>query len=210
MVTPLRLYLALLAAFALERGAELALSRRNARRTLARGGVEVGRRHYPAMVALHALLLTACAAEALLAPRPPPAAALAAVAGAVLAQALRWWAIASLGERWSTRVVVLPGAAPVTSGPYRFLRHPNYLAVALEVACLPLAYGSWRTALGFSAANAWLLAVRIAAEERALGPAWSAAFAGRGRLVPRIATAASPSSSRGEGRGGGGEPWEVS
>jgi len=107
-----------------------------------------------------------------------------ALLGALGAQALRWWAVASLGDRWSTRVVVLPGAAPVTRGPYRWLRHPNYLAVILEVACLPLTYGAWRTALAFSAANAALLGVRIRAEERALGAGWAEAFRDLPRLVP--------------------------
>lgn len=184
MVISLRLYLALLAGVALERGAELWLSERNARRALGRGAAEHGRGHYPAMVAVHTAFLLACAGEALASPRPPPTAALLALAGALLAQALRWWAVASLGERWSTRVVVLPGARPVTGGPYRWLRHPNYLAVVVEVACLPLAYGSWRTALLFSLANAALLRVRIRAEEEALGPAWEAAFAARPRLLP--------------------------
>jgi methyltransferase len=184
MVTPLRLYLAFLALFALERGVELVVSTRNARRVIARGGVEAGQGHYPAMVAFHALFLAACALEAVRHPEPPPRAALLAVAGALAAQGLRWWAVLSLGERWSTRIVVLPGARPVTSGPYRYVRHPNYVAVVLEVACLPLAYGSWRTALVFSAGNACLLAVRIRAEERALGPAWAEAFRGRPRLIP--------------------------
>ena len=166
MVSFLQLYLALLAAVALERGAELWLSERNARRALARGGTEHGRGHYPVMVVLHAAFLVACVAEALAWPSPPPAAALLALLGALLAQGLRWWAVATLGERWSTRVVVLPGAPPVTGGPYRWLRHPNYLAVALEVACLPLAFGSWRTALLFSLANAALLRVRIAPDDR--------------------------------------------
>jgi methyltransferase len=183
-VNPLHLYLGLLALFLLERLAELLLSQRNARRALARGGREHGRGHYPAMVAIHAAFPAACAAEALAFPRPPGRAAWLAVAGVLAAQALRWWAVSALGERWSTRVVVLPGAAPVVGGPYRFLRHPNYLAVVLEVACLPLAWGSWRTALLFSAANAALLRTRIRAEERALGPAWAEAFRGRPRLVP--------------------------
>ncbi len=178
------LYLAVLAAVALERGAELWLSERNARRALARGGVEHGRGHYPAMVVLHSAFLVACAAEALAFPRAPPAAALLALGGALAAQGLRWWAVTALGERWSTRVVVLPGVPPVTGGPYRWLRHPNYLAVVLEVACLPLAWGSWRTALLFSLGNAALLRVRIRSEERALGPTWAAAFASRPRLVP--------------------------
>jgi len=183
-VNLLALYLAVLAAVVLERGVELWLSERNARRAIARGGVEHGRGHYPVMVALHTGFLLACAAEALVFPRPPPPAALLALGGALAAQGLRWWVVAALGERWSTRVVVLPGEPPVTGGPYRWLRHPNYLAVVVEVACLPLAWGSWRTALLFSLGNAALLRVRIRAEERALGPAWAAAFAGRPRLLP--------------------------
>jgi methyltransferase len=183
-VNPLHLYLALVALFSLERLAELTLSERNARRTLSRGGREHGRGHYPAMVVLHSAFLLCCAGEALAYPRPPPAAAFLAVAGVLGAQALRWWAVSALGDRWSTRVVVLPGAPPVVGGPYRWLRHPNYLAVIVEVACLPLAYGSWRTAALFSAGNAVLLWVRIRAEERALGPGWEEAFRGRPRLVP--------------------------
>jgi methyltransferase len=163
MVMGLRAYLAFLALLALERGVELLVSRRHARALLARGAVEAGLGHYRPMVLFHAAFLAACAAEALLFPAPPPAAAWVALLGALLAQGLRWWAVAALGERWSTRILVLPGAAPVTGGPYRFLRHPNYLAVALEVACLPLAYGSWRSALLFTLGNAWLLAVRIRA-----------------------------------------------
>lgn len=181
---PRDLYLGLLAAVALERGAELWLSARHARALRAAGAVERGAAHYPALVALHALLLPACAAAALLRPAPPhPAAALAA-AGALLAQGLRWWAVATLGGRWTTRVLVPPGAPPVVGGPYRFLRHPNYLAVAVEVACLPLAWGSWGLALLLSAANALLLRARIRAEEEALGPAWARAFAGAPRLLP--------------------------
>ncbi len=177
-------YLLLLALLACERGAELFVSARHARRLRARGAVESGRGHYPAMVAFHAAFLPACAAEALLFPAPPPPAALAALGGALLAQGLRWWAVAALGERWSTRVLVLPGEIPVTRGPYRFSRHPNYLAVALEMACVPLAFGSWRTALVFSAGNALLLAIRIRAEERALGEAWARAFRDRPRFIP--------------------------
>jgi methyltransferase len=177
-------YLAFLALLALERLGEMGVSSRHARRLLARGGIEVGRGHFPAMVAFHAGFLGACLAEALLWPDPPPGAAWLALAGALLAQGLRWWAVATLGERWSARVIVLPDAPPVTGGPYRFLRHPNYLAVVLEMACVPLAFGSWRTALLASLGNAWLMAVRIRAEERALGEGWARAFAGRRRLLP--------------------------
>jgi methyltransferase len=198
----LRAYLVLLSLFALERGAELALSTRNARRALARGAVEAGRGHYPAMVILHALFLVACAAEALAFPAPPPAWAWLAAALALGAQALRWWSVAALGERWNTRILVLPASAPVRRGPYRWLRHPNYVAVAVELAALPLAFGSWRTALAFSLGNAALLAVRIPAEERALGAAWEAAFAGTPRFVPRAATSQPAGRSPVAGEGG--------
>jgi methyltransferase len=184
MVKQLSLYLAFLGLLACERGAELWISRRNARRALARGAVESGRGHYPAMVAFHALFLAACAAEALARPRPPPPVALLALAGAFLAQALRWWAVAALGDRWNTRILVVPGELAVTGGPYRFLRHPNYLAVILEIACVPLAFGSWRTALAFSAGNALLLAIRIPLEEKALGGTYLEALGDRRRLVP--------------------------
>ncbi len=196
MVTPLRLYLAFLALLAAERGVELVVSARHAARLLARGGVEAGRGHYPPMVVVHAGFLLCCAAEAMAFPAPPGRLALLAVAAALGAQALRWWAIATLGDRWSTRVVVVPGEPPVTGGPYRFLRHPNYLAVVVELAAVPLAWGSWRTALAFSAANALLLRVRIRAEERALGDAWARAFRGRPRFVVGLGRRRSAGGSR--------------
>jgi methyltransferase len=185
MPSPRALLLGYLAFLALERTIELLLSRSNARRALASGGVEVGRGHYPAMVLFHAAVLAACAVEPTLAPRPwPLPAALAALAAALLAQGLRWWAVATLGARWSTRIVILPGAPPVTGGPYRFLRHPNYLAVVLELAAVPLIGGALFTAAAAAIGNALLLAIRIPAEERALGPGWARAFAGRRRLLP--------------------------
>jgi methyltransferase len=187
VVTAIDMGRALVALVSLERAAELVVSRRNARRLRARGAIEAGRGHYPAMVAFHAALLAACAAEpALLRAEWPWAAALPAAALVALAQALRWWVIVTLGERWTTEVLVLPGASPVQAGPYRWLRHPNYLAVIVEVAALPLAAGAWRTAILATIGNALLLAARIRAEERALGPAWRAAFEGVPRLVPWI------------------------
>lgn len=200
----LRTYLVLLSVFALERGLELALSTRNARRALSRGAVEAGRGHYPAMVLFHALFLVACAAEALVFPAAPPAWAWLAVLLALAGQALRWWSVAALGERWNTRILVLPASSPVKRGPYRWLRHPNYVAVVVEIAALPLAFGSWRTALAFSLGNAALLAVRIPAEERALGAAWQAAFAETPRFVPGAAVTRSPVASAAPGREGGG------
>jgi methyltransferase len=178
-------YLAFLSLFGAERVVELWLSRRNARIALSRGGVESGAVHFRAMAAVHALFLPACAAEVLLLRRPfPGAAGLAAAALAILAQALRWWAIASLGWRWNVRIIVVPGEAPVRKGPYRFLRHPNYVAVATEMLCVPLAHGAWICAAVFSALDAALLRVRIRAEERALGRDWERAFDGVPRFIP--------------------------
>lgn len=164
MVTP---YLAFLAVLAAERVFELWLSRRNARAAFARGGVESGAAHFPVMAAVHTLFLLSCAVEGSLRPFPG-ALGWAALGGAVLAQGLRYWAITTLGVRWNVRVIVVPGEALVSSGPYRFVRHPNYAAVCLEMICVPLVHGAWVTAAVFSLANAALLAVRIPAEERAL------------------------------------------
>ena len=149
---------------ALQRLAELGYARRNARRLLAAGGVEHGAGHYPLFVALHGAWL---AALFVLVPAEAPADwGLLGLYG--LLQLGRLWVIASLGGRWTTRVIVVPGAPLVTRGPYRFLRHPNYLAVTLEIPVLPLAFGAWQIALVFGLANLALLAHRIRVEERAL------------------------------------------
>ncbi len=168
------LYTLLIAAVAAQRLVELRLARRHLRALLARGGVEAAPGHYPAMVLLHGAFLVACPLEVWCLRRPfRPALAASMAVLLVAAQALRYWAIATLGERWTTRIVWLPGVPPVTGGPYRFLRHPNYLAVVAEMAALPLLHGAWLTAAGFSAANAGVLAVRIRAEESALAAAAS-------------------------------------
>lgn len=163
-------YLVLLGATALERLAELVVSTRNARWVFARGGVEHGRGHFGPMVVLHTALLLGCAAEVAIADRPfVPWLGWPALAVALGCQALRWWCIASLGRRWNTRVIVVPGLPLVTRGPYRWLRHPNYVAVVLEGVALPLVHTAWLTALAFSLLNAWLLVgARIPTEERAL------------------------------------------
>ena len=148
----------------LQRLAELGYARRNARRLLAAGGVEHGAGHYPLFVALHGAWL---AALFVLVPAGAPADwGLLGLYG--LLQLGRLWVIASLGRRWTTRVIVVPGAPLVTRGPYRFLRHPNYLVVALEIPVLPLAFGAWQIALAFGLANLALLAHRIRVEQRAL------------------------------------------
>ena len=169
MATSRLLYLVLLGLLCLERACELAISRRNARAALAAGGVESGRSHFPAMAAFHALFPLACAAEVVLLRRPfPGGAGWIALGLALAAQALRWWCIASLGRAWNVRVIVVPGAALSRRGPYRVLRHPNYVAVAVELAAVPLIHGAWLTAIVASLGNAVLLAVRIPCEARAL------------------------------------------
>jgi len=187
MVSSVVAYLSFLALLATERFVELAISRRNARAAVAAGARESGQRHYRVMAAFHALFLVSCAVEVIALRRPfPGALGFAALAGAVGAQGLRYWAIATLGRRWNVRIITFPDAAPVTGGPYRYIRHPNYLAVALEMICVPLVHGCWWTAIAFSAGNALLLRVRIRAEERALGTQYAAAFSNRPRFIPRL------------------------
>ena len=178
-------YGALLAVVALERLFELLLSRRNAAAAFARGGVETGAAHFRVMTLMHAAFLPCCFLEAWLLRRPfPGALGWAALGLALAAQALRWWAVGSLGSRWNVRIIVVPGDTPVRSGPYRWVKHPNYVAVALEMVGIPLIHGAWLSALLFSALNALVLRTRIAEEERALGSAYAAAFQGVPRFVP--------------------------
>lgn len=167
------LYLLLLAGTAAERFVELGVSVRNARWAFAHGGRESGRGHFPPMVALHTALIAACALEPLLAGRPfLTAVAVPAAVLALASQALRWWCIRTLGTRWNTRIVVVPGLPLVRRGPYRLLPHPNYVAVVVEGIALPLVGSAWVTALAFTVLNAvLLLGFRIPAEERALSGA---------------------------------------
>ena len=162
-------YVVLVAAVALERVAELVVSRRNAAWSLQRGGVEYGARHYPAMVVLHTALLAACLLEVLGAGCPfVPALGWPMLLVVVASQALRWWCITTLGHQWNTRVIVVPGLRLVARGPYRRLRHPNYVAVVAEGIALPLVHSAWLTAVCFTTLNAVLLRVRISTENAAL------------------------------------------
>ncbi len=163
-------YTVLVLATGAERIAELVVSSRNARWSFARGGVEYGRGHFPPMVALHTGLLLACLAEVWLLDRPfLPWLGWPMLVLVVASQALRWWCIATLGPRWNTRVIVVPGLPLVARGPYRWLHHPNYVAVVVEGFALPLVHSAWITALVFTVLNAvLLLAFRIPCENRAL------------------------------------------
>jgi methyltransferase len=151
---------------ALQRLAELLYAARNTRRLRRRGAVEHGRGHYPLFVALHGLwliaILVAVPADASIDWLP--------LALFVLLQLARLWIVATLGPYWTTRIITLPGAPLIRNGPYRFLRHPNYLVVIGEIALLPLAFGAWRIALVFSLLNLALLAWRRRVENAALAP----------------------------------------
>jgi methyltransferase len=183
------LYTILVLAAAAGRLLELRIANRNRRLLLARGGIEASPGHYPWMVALHSAWLFACLLEVWLLRRPfLPILAAVSLIVFLAAFALRYWVISTLGERWTTRIICLPGGAPITGGPYRWLRHPNYLAVILEIVSLPLVHTAWLTALVFSLLDALLLRVRIRAEEEALRRlnGYDEVFSGRPRLVPGV------------------------
>jgi methyltransferase len=163
-------YYLLILAVAAERVVELVVSKRNAKVAFANGGKEFGRKHYPVMVVIHTALLLGCVLEVWALHRPfLPWLGWPMLAVAVAAQVLRWWCITTLGERWNTLVIVVPDAPLVRNGPYKWLHHPNYVAVVAEGIALPLVHSAWLTAICFTLANAWLLTVRIRVENDALG-----------------------------------------
>lgn len=165
-------YIVLILAVAVERLAELIVSKRNLAWARSRSGREYGHGHYPFMVVLHTVLLIACLVEATHRSFVP-ALGWPMLAVVVLAQVLRWWCITVLGPRWNTRIVVIPGLPLVEAGPYRWLRHPNYVAVVLEGIALPLVHTAWVTAVVFTVLNAGLLLVRISSENAAMAQALS-------------------------------------
>lgn len=172
MVSATQLLWALIGVVAVQRVSELRLARRNEAWARAQGAREYGAGHYPAFFLLHGAWLLLWPLEAW---RGGPTLAagwwiwLLLFAGA---EALRYWAIGTLGSRWNTRILVIPGSPPISRGPYRWLRHPNYVAVVIELAALPLVFGAWRTTLVVGLANLTiLLGVRIPAEMRALAAA---------------------------------------
>ena len=156
---------AIVVAVALQRLCELVLARRNTVRLLAQGGREHGASHYPAIVALHAAWL-ACLIVFLPPQTQPNFYWLALL---LLMQLARFWILVSLGARWTTRIIVLPGAPLVARGPYRWMRHPNYAVVVVEIVALPMVFGAMWIAIVFSILNAAVLFWRIREEDRALG-----------------------------------------
>ena len=162
-------YYGLLLVVCLERIGELVVAKRHTAWSMARGGVEAGRGHYPVMVVLHIGLLAGCLIEPIAAHRTfVPLLGWPMIGLVLAAQALRWWCISELGTQWNTRVIVVPGLPLVRSGPYRWFNHPNYVAVVVEGFALPLAGSAWITACTFTCLNAALLTVRLRCEIRAL------------------------------------------
>jgi methyltransferase len=157
-----------LAVLAVQRAGELIHSARNVKRLKARGARECGSAHFPLLVLIH-LLFPVCLVTEVFAVGARPGPLWPVWLGFWLAaQALRYTAVQALGERWTVGILVLPGMQRVRSGPYRFLRHPNYLAVVIELLAAPLMFGAWRTAVAISVANLFVLWIRIRAEEGAL------------------------------------------
>ena len=161
------LFWILIALVIVQRLVELRVARRNERQLLAKGAFEAGKSHYPYMVAMHAAFFLSLIMEVLL-HRPLSPIWLPLLAVFLAMQVLRVWCLASLGEFWNTKIIILPGANVVRRGPYKWLRHPNYVIVTTELLVLPLLFQAYFTAALFALLNAWMLSVRIPAEEQAL------------------------------------------
>jgi methyltransferase len=182
-------YVGLLAVVALFRGVELLISRRHQEALNRLGAHTATDPHFVLMVALHAAILIGAALEVILLGRPfIPLLAIASGAVVVLANALRWWVIYTLGTHWNVRVVDSAGLGVITSGPFRVIRHPNYVAVFLELAALPLVHTAWVTALAGSAAHVWVLSKRLMVEEAVLQQHadYRTLMMDKPRFVPRI------------------------
>lgn len=162
-------FYALIGFVVLQRLLEVVYARSNEKRMKSEGAIEAGATHYKWIVLLHIFFFIALILEVLVYSTGLSAAWQVFLLIFIAAQLLRFWALSSLGKFWNTKILVLPGAPKVRRGPYRWISHPNYVVVALELAALPLIFGAWRTALVFTIANALLLLlVRIPAEEKAL------------------------------------------
>ena len=168
-MTYIQAFTALIVVVAIERIVELVVSKRNLAWSKANGGVEFSFGHYPFMVFLHISLLVGSLVEIYISkPKFIPGLVWIALALAIASQVLRWWCVVTLGKRWNTRIVLIPNLPRITSGPYRFLSHPNYVAVVIEGFVLPMVGFAWITATIFTVLNIPLLYVRIRAENQAL------------------------------------------
>jgi methyltransferase len=188
-------FLALVAAVGAGRLVEMRISRRRQRALEVRGATRASEPAFPLMVALHTGVLVAAALEVVLLRRPfSPAVGIPALALVVAANALRWWVIATLGPHWNVQVVRSLGLGVVTDGPYRFVRHPNYVAVFVELAALPLVHGAYLTALAGTALHVLVLRRRIALEESVLlaDETYRREMGGKPRFIPRFGAETRP------------------
>lgn len=187
MIEPRHLFSIVFALVVVERVVELGLSARNRKRALARGGMVVKEDPYGRIVVLHSLFVLVVPLEVWFMPGvASPLLAWSMTLVAVLAMGLRYWAILTLGDRWNAQVICVPGLPAVHTGPYRWIRHPNYVAVGLEMFALPLIGGAWRASLVFGLLNLAVLRLRIKVEEAALSTHsdYAHLFAGQPRFVP--------------------------
>lgn len=162
------LFSIMLAIVIIQRLVELFIAKRNEKWMRSQGAFEVGATHYPIMVAMHSTFFLSMLLEVIVLDRSFSPLWFPLLVGFLLAQIGRIWCLRSLGKFWNTKIIILPGADVVQKGPYRFIRHPNYVIVSIELLILPLIFNAYFTAILFSILNAWMLSVRIPAEEKAL------------------------------------------
>lgn len=170
ILTSYQFYLIIIGVTIIERLYELKVANRNYAESMTKGGVEFGSAHYPYMVIMHTLFLVACLVE----PKLNSSLVIHSFISVlsifliITCQGIRWWIINTLSSQWNTRVVVIPGAKRVQSGPFRYITHPNYTVVATELIALPMLHGAWITAIAFTIANTFLMKTRISIEDEAL------------------------------------------
>ena len=152
----------------LQRLIELIIAKRNEKWMRRQGAFEAGASHYPVMVSMHIGFFISLLAEVFLFGRSLSPAWILFLVVFLMTQVARIWCLTSLGKFWNTKIIILPGADVVQKGPYKWIRHPNYVIVTTELLVLPLMFGAYITALIFTLLNAWMLSVRIPAEEKAL------------------------------------------
>jgi methyltransferase len=171
-----------------QRLTELIIARRNERWMKAKGAVEFGSGHYPIMVLLHSAFIVTLSFEVLYFHRELSSLWVVLLIGFLFTQAIRVWALRSLGPYWNTKIIVLPGAEVVKKGPYQFIKHPNYVIVTLEIILIPLLFSAYTTAALFTVLNIMILSVRIRAEERALTEwtSYKSELEGNRRFLPAL------------------------
>jgi methyltransferase len=178
-----------------QRLVELAIARRNERWMISKGAIEYGAGHYPIMVLLHSAFILTVIFEVSYFHRELSRFWFLIIAGFLFTQAIRVWALRSLGPYWNTKIIVLPGATVVKKGPYQFIKHPNYVIVAMEIILIPLLFNAYTTAILFSILNIIILSVRIPAEEKALAEwtSYDADLDGNRRFLPVLKSGKTPS-----------------